>query len=194
MTINIPISVPPVNETLDLNIFSKGNSTAGESISINCTVSEKVRGLVNSPQVTWIGQLGEHVEITGQSAIFSFHILKTSHGNKYTCQGSMDSPALSKPYVVTKEYSLTVNGKFHIWVEAKLIITSSTFSSFKIVCSCKDERVVKKLGRGEELRPLGAVGVCPQVSEDLELIFRLHFFWGGGGGKDSYYCHMSSIF
>ena len=88
-----------------------GNSTAGENLSINCTVTENIHGFLNSPQVTWIGQVDDHLEIVGQSAILSFNTLSTSHGKNYTCLGSIESPALSGTYIVMKEYSLIVNSK-----------------------------------------------------------------------------------
>ena len=86
-----------------------GNSTAGGNISVNCTVNEKVLGFLNSPNVTWTGKVDDH--LAGQSAILSFDTLNTSHGKNYTCLGSIQSPAISETYSVTKQYSLIVNSK-----------------------------------------------------------------------------------
>ena len=89
-----------------------GNSTAGESLSINCTILENTLGFLNSPQVTWIGKVDDQLKIDSPSAILSFNTLNTSHGKNYTCLGSIDSPAISGTYNVMKQYSLVVNSKY----------------------------------------------------------------------------------
>ena len=103
--------VPPANDALDLTIATTGNATAGEEININCTVTKRVSGLQNLPNVRWIGQDLEDVVITGQSAVLSFKNLNTSHGKLYTCQGSIESPALNGPYSVMEKYHLIVQSE-----------------------------------------------------------------------------------
>ena len=101
-------AVPPPYDTLDLTIATTDNATAGEEININCTVTKRVDGLQNLPNVTWIGQV--QGDITDQSAVLSFSKLYTSHGKLYTCQGTIES--LNGPYSVMENYHLIVKSKY----------------------------------------------------------------------------------
>ena len=94
-----------------MTIATTDNATAGEEISINCNVTKRVDGLQTLPTVGWIGQDLEDVVITGQSAVLSFSKLNTSHGKLYTCQGSIESPALNGPYSVMEKYHLIVQSE-----------------------------------------------------------------------------------
>ena len=100
---------------MDLTITTTGNATAGEEININCTVTKRVDGLQNSPTVGWIGQVQDNVETstTGQSAVLSVNNLSTSHGKSYTCQGSVESRALTlnEPFFVMENHHLVVKSK-----------------------------------------------------------------------------------
>lgn len=105
--------VPSANNTLELNIIARNIiNTAGESNSFNCTVTKRVGGLMNKPQVLWIEDGMVITKQSNSSAVLTFSKLNTSHGKVYICQGNISSPALPGPLSVMKSYSVTIKSKF----------------------------------------------------------------------------------
>ena len=77
--------------------------------SLTCNVSKTVGGLINSPTVTWTtGGEDGGVAVTNGNGItvsntifnetpastLTFDLLKTSHNGRYSCDGTLTSPAL----------------------------------------------------------------------------------------------------
>ena len=79
------------------------------SYNLTCTVSKRVDGLINSPTATWTTTGGVAVSngnritistTTTEMAVVStltFDPLRTSHDGRYSCDGTLTSPALQAP-------------------------------------------------------------------------------------------------
>ena len=96
-------SVPPT--ALTATVSDSGIARAGMVYNLTCTVSKTVGGLINSPTATWI--TGGVVVINGNGITVStmstdaaniitltFDLLRTSHDDVYSCDGTLTSPAL----------------------------------------------------------------------------------------------------
>ena len=76
---------------------------------MTCTVSRMIQGLVNSPTVTWttegmpVSDRNDIIVSTGTSSTSTlvFDPLRTSHGGRYYCTGSLSSPALESQLTVS---------------------------------------------------------------------------------------------
>ena len=72
--------------------------------SLICTVTKTVGGLINSPTATWTtGGVavtnGNGITVSTDAAkmvTLTFDLLRTSHGNMYSCDGTLTSPALER--------------------------------------------------------------------------------------------------
>ena len=98
-------SVPPT--AISATVSSSGTARAGMVYSLTCTTSKTVGGLINSPNATWTTLSGE-VAITNGNGItvsnmifneipastLTFDLLRTSHNGRYSCDGTLTSPAL----------------------------------------------------------------------------------------------------
>ena len=100
-------SVPPT--AIAATVSSSGTARAGMVYSLTCTVSKTVGGLINTPTATWTtGRENERVAITNGNGItvsntifnetasstLTFDLLRTSHNDRYSCDGTLTSPAL----------------------------------------------------------------------------------------------------
>ena len=96
-------SVPPTS--LTATVSSSGTTRAGMVYSLTCTVSKTVEGLINTPTATWT--TGEAAVINGNGITLStttfnetaastltFDQLRTSHNGRYSCDGTLTTPAL----------------------------------------------------------------------------------------------------
>ena len=96
-------AVPPT--ALNVIVSSSGTARAGTIYSLTCTVSKTVNGLINSPTANWtIGG----VEVTNRNEItvstlstdtvitstLIFSPLRTSRDGRFSCTGTLTSPAL----------------------------------------------------------------------------------------------------
>ena len=93
--------------------------------NLTCTVSKTVDGLVNSPTVNWtIGDVivssGNYVAVTpttddvSATTTLTFDPVRTSHGNRFVCEGSLTSPALVTPLTLSAlEADLHVQSKLY---------------------------------------------------------------------------------
>ena len=73
-------------------------------------------GLTETPTAQWFDSNGLVIEgysvlsTKGQSTL-TFSPLKTSHAGSYRCEGSVTSPALEEPLVISDTWELTVTSK-----------------------------------------------------------------------------------
>ena len=97
------LSVPP--DAITATVSSSGIARAGMIYNVICTVSKTVDGLINSPTVTWTtGGVavtnGDGITVStmtiNETAIstLTFDPLRTSHDDRYSCDGTLTSPAL----------------------------------------------------------------------------------------------------
>lgn len=109
------------------NISKSGTPIAGKIAVFNCTVTNTVDGLINSPIATWIlpyNELDSSISISNiepSTSVLTFNPLKTSHGGTYVCNGSLISSASNQP--------LTVSMPEQVIVQSKLY--SYSFSNYK---------------------------------------------------------------
>ena len=87
------------------SVSSSGITRAGMIYNLTCTVSKTGGGLINSPTVTWTtGGVavtnGDGITVStmtiNETAIstLTFDPLRTSHDDRYSCDGTLTSPAL----------------------------------------------------------------------------------------------------
>ena len=99
---------------LNVSIDTEGISTAGETYLLSCTVTT-VQGLVNSPDIVWIGING--TELTGESirlemngnsstATLELDPLFTSSAGQYTCHAFVNTIVQMSP--INASASITV--------------------------------------------------------------------------------------
>jgi hypothetical protein len=75
--------------------------------SLTCTVSKTVDGLSNTPTATWTTTGGVTVTNGNGITVFNetsastlaFDLLRTSHDGRYSCDGTLTSPALEAELV-----------------------------------------------------------------------------------------------
>ena len=90
--------------------------------SLTCTVS-KISGLINSPTATWTTggvavSNGNDITVsstasdTSSLSTLTFDPLRTSHGNIYSCDGSLSSPALDDPLIASTVENNNVQSMF----------------------------------------------------------------------------------
>ena len=77
--------------------------------NLTCTVSKMVDGLINSPTATWTTagvavSSGNGITVSTMTAnenaaisTLTFDPLRTSHDGRYSCDGTLTSPALDTP-------------------------------------------------------------------------------------------------
>ena len=95
--------------------------------SLTCTVS-KISGFVNSPTATWttggmtvsngndISVSSTSSDTSSSSSTLTFDPLRTSHGNIYSCDGSLNSPALEEPLITSTTETHIVQSKLFIFI------------------------------------------------------------------------------
>ena len=94
----VTVSVSPIN--------SSGNGTAGESHSLECTVT--VTGSDDQPTITWLmgpmdNMITSGVVTNGSMSTLTFNPLSASHAGTYTCRATLGS--------------IEVNGSFEVIVK-----------------------------------------------------------------------------
>lgn len=120
----------PVRATVD----ELGNATAGQILRLTCTANKTVDGLLNQPTATWlIGATpvtdGDDIMVTtdGSTSTLTFNPLKTSHASSdtqvYTCEASIDSPALNQPRTMSVTQTLSVKSEL---VSLLIVVNSVT--------------------------------------------------------------------
>ena len=90
--------LPPVPIT-DVSIIFSGTATAGESYSLECTVT--VTGSTDQPTITWLGPMDNIITsgavMTGSMSTLTFSPLAASHAGIYTCRATLDSAMAQHP-------------------------------------------------------------------------------------------------
>ena len=93
--------------------------------NVTCTVSKIVGGLINSPTATWTtGGVavtnGDRITVStmtiNETAIstLTFDQLRTSHGDRYSCDGTLTSPALETELMCSSVETLFVQSEMII--------------------------------------------------------------------------------
>lgn len=105
------ISHPPLVPDLVLSVNITDTS---DPSSLNCCASKLVKGLSNTPVITWYDPNGKVVNTTGSLEVPALQeseerqiclMLFVDDKNKYTCVVELDSPALSRPLVESVTFS-----------------------------------------------------------------------------------------
>ena len=94
---------PPVTVTVS-PITSSGTATAGESYSLECTVT--VTGSTNQPTITWLmgpmdNMITSGVVTTGSMSTLTFNPLAASDAGAYTCRATLGSAVDSASTTIT---------------------------------------------------------------------------------------------
>ena len=116
--------VEPVPISLEVNPSTIGTPSAGSTYSISCAAIDDVNGLSTVPQIEWLGPDGSTVESGGGITVgeqvnedttvtstLTFDSIRTSHRGEYTCQATLNSPALTLPFITTLVQTVNVTGK-----------------------------------------------------------------------------------
>ena len=99
-----PTISPPVTVTVS-PITSSGTATAGESYSLECTVT--VSGSNDQPMITWLmgpmdnQMISSGVVTTGSMSTLTFNPLAASHAGTYTCRATLGSDMDSASTTIT---------------------------------------------------------------------------------------------
>ena len=103
-----PPTVPTATSTAmpTITVFpvtSSGDATAGESYSLECTVT--VTGSNDQPTITWLmganNMITSGVVTTGGMSTLTFNPLAASHAGIYTCRATLDSVMDSASTTIT---------------------------------------------------------------------------------------------
>ena len=99
-------------------------ATAGQSYSLSCTAS-KLEAVLATPALEWLDQDGYVINSGGGVTVstpvtsgnmttltLEFGVILTSHAGQYTCQASLESPALSSPLTKMAGSTLAVQSKW----------------------------------------------------------------------------------
>ena len=103
--ISPPITIPPTPVTVDVSpIISSGTAIAGESYSLECTVT--VTGSNDQPMITWLMgpnmiTSGVVTKFNGGMSTLTFNPLSASHAGTYTCRATLGSAMDSAPTTIT---------------------------------------------------------------------------------------------
>ena len=94
---------PPVTVTV-APITSSGAATAGESYSLECTVT--ITGSIDQPTITWLigpmdNTITSGVMTSGGMSTLTFNSLSASHAGTYTCRATLGSAMDSASTTIT---------------------------------------------------------------------------------------------
>ncbi len=110
--------------TTSLDVSQSGSTVAGSEFTWTCSVFKTTSGFTNMPNAVWLlaGSnvpvlSGDGITITTTrsnsiaTAILNFNPLRTSHGARYVCRGTLMSPAQDEQIQTMKEIDLNVQRK-----------------------------------------------------------------------------------
>ena len=84
-------------------ITSSGTAMAGESYSLECSVS--VTGSTDQPTITWMdsvnNQITSGVITSGSTSTLTFNPLVASHAGTYTCRATLNNAMQSASRTIT---------------------------------------------------------------------------------------------
>ena len=96
------ITTPSVTVTVS-PITSSGTATAGESYSLECTIT--VTGSIDQPVITWLSRMDNMITsgvVTNRgSSTLTFNPLAASHAGTYTCRATLGSAMDSASITIT---------------------------------------------------------------------------------------------
>ena len=98
-------ATPPTVTITAVSITSSGSNTAGESYTLECTVTVTVSDLPVT--ITWMGPMdnnitsGVYVVTTGSMSTLTFNPLAASHAGTYTCRAALGSAMDSASRTIT---------------------------------------------------------------------------------------------
>ena len=97
------ITTPSVTVTVS-PITSSGTSTAGESYSLECTIT--VTGSIDQPMITWLmghmdNMITSGVVTNRGSSTLTFNPLAASHAGTYTCRATLGNAVDSASTTIT---------------------------------------------------------------------------------------------
>ena len=112
--------VVPEN-AISVSISQSGIPVAGSEFNLICTVSEVISGLTNMPTAAWLDSnnmvITQDIAVSRSdnvsSSILRFNPLRTSLQQRYTCSGSIVSPALTDPVGVTTDSTFIIESMFN---------------------------------------------------------------------------------
>ena len=115
---------PPLPGLIRPHISVEGMPIAGQQYSLNCSIIKVHRRFINSSTAQWIdsndqpvtstdGSIRETTTNTNHTTIhtITFSPLRTSHGGRYTCRGTAQSPFLMSTTTVFIAQNVTVASK-----------------------------------------------------------------------------------
>ena len=117
MYVFLSISVPPT--ALTATVSESGTARAGMVYNLTCTVTKTVGGLINTPTATWTTggvavSNGNGITVSTMSTDaakrvkLTFDLLRTSHDGRYSCDGTLTSPALERELTLSSVETLQV--------------------------------------------------------------------------------------
>ena len=108
-TSNTPDAPAPPAITVGVSITPLGTGTAGESYSLECTVT-MTGSTVDLPAITWLDPMNNPitsgVETTGSMSTLTFNPLAASHFGTYTCTATLGSAMDSASTTITVQSEL----------------------------------------------------------------------------------------
>ena len=125
---------PPINVSLEMS----GSLVAGSEYNLTCVVTKLYSGLTRSPGVRWRAHENNYFYATVpynsttenvSIATARFYPIYTSHSRIYICEGSLESPLLETPVLITVEPFIFFQS------ESLFIIVSMTRLLFIIPCA-----------------------------------------------------------
>ena len=118
--------MPAADTTLEMKIDPDMSAyTAGKNYSFVCNANKRIRGLRYSPLVVWVVNGTEITEQSVNRSTITFNKLNTSHGNVYSCQGNLSSPALPTALILNKNHSVIIKSKPQYSVKVHTYILSN---------------------------------------------------------------------
>ncbi len=100
---------PPI---INISIEMSGSLVAGSEFNLTCVVTKLYSGLTRSPRVRWRAHENNNFYATVQynsttgnisTATARFYPIYTSHSRTYICEGTLESPLLETPVLITVE-------------------------------------------------------------------------------------------
>ena len=120
----VPVSEPII---VQIELPSTSAPVAGSSFSLSCVAVDSGNGISSTPLIEWTGPNGNPVtngegitvgalvnESTVVTQTITYDSIRLSHSGPYTCTATLDSPALTIPYVAMTSQVVTVSGNLYL--------------------------------------------------------------------------------
>ena len=136
----ITTATPTTVDITDVSITYSGPNTAGESYSLECTVT--TTGSTDQPTITWQDPMSNNIITsgvvkTGSMSTLTFNPLAASHVGTYTCRATLGSAMDSAVWNVTVqgEYVriiILIIGRYSFHSPLILLLSMVNFSNYDI--------------------------------------------------------------